>query len=113
MTMDKKTLNEWDTPISKTSSRNRTTLASESEAIVLPTPDSIFIKISRTPRSAVSPDKGVLAMPTVRLLWNRRHPNRYVTSWKSSMKSFHLCPTIFASVAEINAAWICRIRVGS
>ncbi|KYN50474.1 hypothetical protein ALC57_00111 [Trachymyrmex cornetzi] len=43
-------------------------LASESEAIVLPTPDSIFIKILRTPRSAVSPDKGVPAIPTVRLL---------------------------------------------
>lgn len=88
-------------------------LASKSEAIVLPTPDSIFIKISRTPRSAVSPDKGVSAIPTVRLLWNRRHRNRYVTSRKSSTKSFHLCPTTFASVAEINAAWICRIRIGS
>jgi len=37
-------------------------LASESEATVLPTPDSVFIKISRTPRSAVSPDKGA---PTI------------------------------------------------
>ncbi|XP_036146801.1 uncharacterized protein LOC118646948 [Monomorium pharaonis] len=32
-------------------------LASESEATVLPTSDSVFIKISRTPRSAVPPDK--------------------------------------------------------
>ncbi|KYM84600.1 hypothetical protein ALC53_05169 [Atta colombica] len=43
-------------------------LASESETIVLPTPDSIFIKILRTPRSIVSPDKRVPAIPTVRLL---------------------------------------------
>lgn len=41
-------------------------LTSKSEATVLPTLDSIFIKISRTPRSVVSLDKGASVIRIVR-----------------------------------------------
>lgn len=76
-------------------------LASESEATVLPTFDSAFIKISCTPRSTVPPDKRNTRDLYCSPLWNHRYRNRYVTSQKSSTKSFHFYPITLPSAAEI------------
>jgi len=86
-------------------------LASESEATVLPTPDSVFIKISRTPRSAVSPDKGA---PTILIVL---HCEIVVTSQslRDTVKVFEKFSPLsyYLRVSCRNTTtWICR-RVGS
>lgn len=86
-------------------------LASESEATVLLTSDSAFIKISCTPRSAVPPDKrsarDLYCFVTVKSLLSQS-----LRDIASSTKSFHFYIPLPSHQPPKYAAWICQ-RVGS
>lgn len=84
-------------------------LTSKSEVTVLPTLDSIFIKISRTPRSVVSLDKGASVIRIVRHCHKSPSLLRDIESLQQ--KVFTSIPLSLRQLPKY-AAWICQ-RVGS